>query len=163
MGAAQNGLDQDAEATMGDGPHAACGDRPAEGPWAASDGELLSQYAQLAAADERERLSRDLHDLVLQRLFGLAASLTALSSNISDSRAAERLRTCVGDLDQTIDAIRDGILHQPTLAGESARPRPCPPAAVVALAEAVVADQRPWPTPARPSPGWRALRPTARR
>lgn len=96
--------------------------------------------AQLAAADERERLSRDLHDLVLQRLFGLAATLSALSTSTSDERTAERLQTCVHDLDQTIDAIRDGILDQTPLQAPPAELRVAPPAAVVALAQAVVAD-----------------------
>jgi signal transduction histidine kinase len=114
-----------------------------------------SPGAQLAAADERERASRDLADLVLQRLFGLGATLVAVSST-ADEATAERLRSCVDDLDQTIDALRDGILHQtPMAACDQTGPGPVPPAVVIALSEAVAAasseaPSEPPPPSARP-------------
>ena len=134
MGAAEGGRDRGTATTPEPAP-----DRPRSAA-PAEPSEPGDQLAQLTAADERERVSRDLHDLVLQRLFGLAATLSALSTSTSDARAAERLATCVDDLDQTIRAIRDGILHQEPLHTEPSECPPCPPDAVVTLARAVVAE-----------------------
>ncbi|WP_395659789.1 GAF domain-containing protein [Nocardioides sp.] len=65
---------------------------------------------RLALFEDRDRIARDLHDLVIQRLFatGLGLQATALRS-ASDPDLVARLDTAVDDLDATIREIRHTI------------------------------------------------------
>lgn len=56
--------------------------------------------------DERERVARDLHDRVIQRLFATSLSLQATASLVSDERVERRLESAIDDLDETIREIR---------------------------------------------------------
>jgi signal transduction histidine kinase len=62
----------------------------------------------LALADERERIARDLHDTVLQRLFGLGLELQATAMR-SDGASAERLESAVDEIDRIIRDIRTSV------------------------------------------------------
>ncbi|HEX6579131.1 MAG TPA: GAF domain-containing protein [Jiangellaceae bacterium] len=64
--------------------------------------------SRLAIFEDRDRIARDLHDLVIQRLFATGLGLQSLS-RIVDQPAADRLTAFVADLDQTIRAIRSTI------------------------------------------------------
>jgi signal transduction histidine kinase len=64
---------------------------------------------QVAVFADRDRIARDLHDLVIQRLFATGMSLQAASGVLPDSPAAERVRQAVESLDETIRDIRAAI------------------------------------------------------
>ncbi|TDC49248.1 GAF domain-containing protein [Jiangella ureilytica] len=59
--------------------------------------------------DDRERIARDLHDVVVQRLFASAMSLTAAARLIDRPDVASRVERTVDDLDATIRQIRSTI------------------------------------------------------
>jgi signal transduction histidine kinase len=90
----------------------------------AIDNARMHEHVQaMTLLEERERIARDLHDDVIQRVFaaGLSLQSTAL---ISDQPAvAERLTQVVGDLDVTIQQVRNAIfrLNQRTVGGPSVR------------------------------------------
>ncbi len=63
----------------------------------------------LLIGDERGRIARDLHDLVIQRLFASGLSLQSIVPLVSDERAAGRLAEVVDELDATIGEIRTTI------------------------------------------------------
>ncbi|MEH3069290.1 MAG: histidine kinase [Aeromicrobium erythreum] len=64
--------------------------------------------AKLAILEDRERIGRDLHDLVIQRLFAIGLSLDSISSSVTP-QVGERLSDAVDGLDQTIKEIRRTI------------------------------------------------------
>lgn len=55
-----------------------------------------------------DRIARDLHDTVIQRLFGAGLGLQAAAS-MTDGALRERLETVVGDLDEMIFDLRTTI------------------------------------------------------
>jgi len=59
--------------------------------------------------EDRARIARDLHDLVIQRLFATAMMLTGASRLIDRPEAAGRVQAAVDDLDDTIRQIRSSI------------------------------------------------------
>jgi signal transduction histidine kinase len=64
---------------------------------------------RLLLAEDRDRIARDLHDVVIQRLFASGMSLQGVLSLISDERAATRISNVVDNLDATISEIRTAI------------------------------------------------------
>ena len=66
---------------------------------------------QLLLATDRERIGRDLHDLVIQRLFGTGMGLQGILHLIHNGRAAARVAAAVDDLDATIREIRTTIFQ----------------------------------------------------
>jgi len=62
---------------------------------------------------DRDRIARDLHDHVVQRIFATALSLDRLSRSLEDDRPeeAERLSRSVDELDGTIAEIRAAIFE----------------------------------------------------
>ena len=63
---------------------------------------------QLRIAEERERIARDLHDVVIQRLFALGLNLDSLASRLPDS-IAPNLEHATDELHRTIRDIRGAI------------------------------------------------------
>jgi signal transduction histidine kinase len=64
---------------------------------------------RLALFEDRDRIARDLHDFVIQRLFATGISLQGSSGLIGDPEAAGRVRQAVDALDETISNIRSAI------------------------------------------------------
>ena len=64
---------------------------------------------RLELFEDRDRIGRDLHDLVIQRLFAVALGLEGASRITSDPALAARLTQAVDDLDGTIKDIRRTI------------------------------------------------------
>ncbi|HEY2575639.1 MAG TPA: GAF domain-containing protein [Streptosporangiaceae bacterium] len=64
---------------------------------------------QFALFEDRDRIARDLHDLVIQRLFATGMSLQGSAGLIADPQAASRVRQAVDALDETIKDIRSAI------------------------------------------------------
>ena len=63
---------------------------------------------QLAVLGDRDRIARDLHDLVIQRLFATGMALEGALRTMPEA-AAERVQRAVDDLDTTIKEIRTSI------------------------------------------------------
>ena len=75
------------------------------------EARLRAQLRELTLTEERERLARDLHDTVIQRLFAVGLSLQAtLMAQMSDD-ARSRINAAVDDLDATIRSIRTTIFE----------------------------------------------------
>src|SRR4051794_33330256 len=87
-------------------------------------GAAAADREQLAVFGDRDRIARDLHDLVIQRLFATGMALEGALRSITSPPAAERVRRAVDDLDETIKEIRTTIfaLQSPApAAGEGLR------------------------------------------
>jgi signal transduction histidine kinase len=66
---------------------------------------------ELAVISDRERIARDLHDVVIQRLFATGLQLQGVASLVNDPAIGDRLDRTVDDLDLTIKAIRGTIFE----------------------------------------------------
>jgi signal transduction histidine kinase len=66
---------------------------------------------RMALLEDRDRIARDLHDHVIQRLFAAGLSVNALARQSRDEQAAARLARIAGDLDDTIRQIRTSIFQ----------------------------------------------------
>ncbi len=76
----------------------------------AAEQQVRRSDRELRLIEERERIGRDLHDTVVQRLFAAGMSLQAASSLMADRpEALERVGGVVEELDQTIREIRTAI------------------------------------------------------
>lgn len=107
-----------------------------EAPWHALDDELLPvaesfaaqaavnvvlasarrEQERLSIFEDRDRIARDLHDLVIQRLFATGMQLQgALRADGLPASVEDRITRAVDDLDETIREIRQTIfaLHEP--------------------------------------------------
>jgi len=74
---------------------------------------------ELQVLEERERIARDLHDVVIQRLFATGLQLQSLAKSDGDMTAARtRIERTVDELDTTIREIRSAIfeLRSPAMA-----------------------------------------------
>ena len=74
--------------------------------------ELAASRAEaerLSVYEDRDRIARDLHDLVIQRLYATGMSLQGTMPMISRPEVAERVTRAVDDMDQTIKEIRGAI------------------------------------------------------
>ncbi|WP_377645351.1 GAF domain-containing protein [Oryzobacter terrae] len=71
--------------------------------------QALVDRQQLAVISDRERIARDLHDVVIQRLFATGLQLQGISMLASGTDVGERLERAVDDLDLTIKDIRGTI------------------------------------------------------
>jgi PAS domain S-box-containing protein len=74
-----------------------------------ADEELTRARSALALGDERERIARDLHDTVIQRLFAIGLSLQATVARAGSDPALERIHEAIDDIDQTIRDLRSTI------------------------------------------------------
>jgi signal transduction histidine kinase len=74
-----------------------------------ADEELARVQADLALVDDRERIARDLHDTVIQRLFAVGLSLQGALARAGSDPALERVHQAIDDIDGTIRDIRSAI------------------------------------------------------
>src|SRR3954447_2217676 len=96
------------------------------GDYEAAHSELAASFAEQAALaiqvsrvrddqqrlslfEDRDRIGRDLHDLVIQRLFAVGLSLESTARQAGDPELATKLERAVDDLDTTIKDIRRTI------------------------------------------------------
>jgi signal transduction histidine kinase len=104
----------------------------------ADDAVLLSSFAGQAALaleraraqderellvvlEDRERIARDLHDVVIQRLFATGMQLQAIAPQTVRPDTAKRINAAVDDLDATIRDIRRSIFELRAPAGTTLR------------------------------------------
>ncbi|MEX0835123.1 MAG: GAF domain-containing protein [Nitriliruptor sp.] len=96
-------------------------------PWSSADADQLELFAaqaslalaheqatddvrRLGVIEDRERIGRDLHDTVIQRLFATGLGLQALSRRVEGQpEVAGRLSQAVDDVDATVKEIRSTI------------------------------------------------------
>lgn len=91
---------------------------------AIDNARMHQRIRELDLLEDRERIARDLHDTVIQRLFATGLSLQASSRLATDPALHARIQTAVDDLDTTVREIRTAIfgLHTDNrLAGGSLR------------------------------------------
>ncbi len=75
---------------------------------------------QLALVADRERIARDLHDHVIQRLFAVGMSLQATANSITEDRTLERISESIEEIDATIRDVRSTIFSLELRAKERA-------------------------------------------
>ncbi len=75
------------------------------------------EAARLGVFEDRERIARDLHDLVIQQLFANGMQLASLAAALTNENQVGRVESVVDDLDATIRTIRSTIyaLHSTEL------------------------------------------------
>lgn len=78
--------------------------------------ERLATEAQLRQAEQdlrmfadRERIARDLHDVVIQKLFASGLNLQGLAARATEPEPARRLAAVVDDIDDVIREVRAAI------------------------------------------------------
>jgi len=71
--------------------------------------EHRSDAQRLLLFEDRDRIARDLHDLVIQRLFATGMSLQGATALIGDPDVVGRVEKAVDALDETIRDIRSAI------------------------------------------------------
>ena len=91
-----------------------------------ADAERLSLY------EDRDRIARDLHDLVIQRLYATGMSLEGTMPMISRPEVASRITSAVDAMDDTIKDIRATIF---ALQARGEKDKPDLRAAIVDLVE----------------------------
>src|SRR4029453_13179506 len=69
---------------------------------------------QLDVYEDRDRIARDLHDHVIQRVFAAGLALQAVLPRISDPQAHGRIESVVRQLDDTVRDIRPTIFDLQT-------------------------------------------------
>ncbi|HTZ91012.1 MAG TPA: GAF domain-containing protein [Streptosporangiaceae bacterium] len=102
------------------------GRRPGAMPLAATAADMLVTFAtqagvalelaehrrqaeRVAVFEDRDRIARDLHDLVIQRLYATGMSLQGTVGFIGQPEIAQRVSVAVDALDETIREIRSSI------------------------------------------------------
>jgi signal transduction histidine kinase len=65
----------------------------------------------LVVLEDRERIARDLHDVVIQRLFATGMQLQGVAAQALRPEAVKRINAAVDDLDATIRDIRRSIFE----------------------------------------------------
>ena len=70
---------------------------------------LAEAHRRRAIAEDHDRIAKDLHDSVIQRLFALGLGLQGLPARIEDPRVADRVSAAVDTLDDIIHDIRTTI------------------------------------------------------
>lgn len=92
--------------------------------------QQLTAQAELAAARadhevmaDRERIARDLHDMVIQRIFGAGLALQSITVRPAGPDTTNRINKVIEELDATIRELRGAIfnLNQPLQKATSVR------------------------------------------
>jgi signal transduction histidine kinase len=76
---------------------------------AIENARLSEDRERMELVQERERIGRDLHDSVIQRLFATGMNLQGAASRVNDDDVARRLQRAVDEIDETIREIRTTI------------------------------------------------------
>jgi len=71
--------------------------------------DAQAERRRVTVYDERERIGRDLHDLVIQRLFATGLALQSVSGHITDQVVGVRVREAVDQIDDAIGDLRSSI------------------------------------------------------
>jgi signal transduction histidine kinase len=85
---------------------------------AIENARLHDRVRMLSVIDDRDRIARDLHDRVIQRVFAVGMSLQGAARLPERDQIVERIDKAVDDLDATVTEIRTAIFEL----GESPMP-----------------------------------------
>ncbi len=78
---------------------------------AVENARLHGRAGELAVYEERDRMARDLHDGVIQRLFAIGLSLQGLTAAQAGRAVAGSIGAVVDDIDETIRQVRATIFE----------------------------------------------------
>lgn len=67
--------------------------------------------SRMAMLQDRERIARDLHDMVIQRLFAAGMNLQSVQSSAQPPMVADRIASTINELDDTIRELRSAIFR----------------------------------------------------
>jgi signal transduction histidine kinase len=73
--------------------------------------QALEDREQMAVISDRDRIARELHDVVIQRLFATGLHMQSIRAAATEPELRERIDQAVKDLDQTIRDIRGTIFE----------------------------------------------------
>jgi signal transduction histidine kinase len=84
-------------------------------------GRAQRDRAMMALLDDRDRIARDMHDHVIQRLFATGLSLQSALRMVTQPMIQSRIDDAVDDIDAAIKEIRQAIyqLHRPVRSDET--------------------------------------------
>ncbi len=85
---------------------------------AIENSRLHQRVQEVAIYDERDRLARDLHDTVIQRLFGAGLRLQGIAGAVREADIARRMGTVVTEIDESITQLRSIIYALGLTGGE---------------------------------------------
>jgi signal transduction histidine kinase len=78
---------------------------------AVENARLHQRAGEVAVYEERDRMARDLHDGVIQRLFAIGLSLQGMTSAQAGRAVAGSISAVVDDIDETIRQVRATIFE----------------------------------------------------
>jgi signal transduction histidine kinase len=73
--------------------------------------DARADQQRMALLEDRDRIARDLHDHVIQRLFGAGLTIESVAAGLDADPRAQRLTRAVSDIDDTIRQIRTSIFQ----------------------------------------------------
>ena len=73
--------------------------------------DARADQQRMMLLEDRDRIARDLHDHVIQRLFAAGLGVQSVAGSAGSDSGASRLNTIVDDLDETIRQIRTTIFE----------------------------------------------------
>jgi signal transduction histidine kinase len=85
---------------------------------AIKNARLHQRVQEVAVYDERDRLARDLHDTVIQRLFGAGLRLQGIAGAAREADIARRMGTVIAEIDESITQLRSIIYALGLTGGE---------------------------------------------
>jgi signal transduction histidine kinase len=79
--------------------------------------DARADQQRVALLEDRDRIARDLHDHVIQRLFAAGLSVQSVAARLPDGAQSDRLSQVIDDIDETIRQIRTSIFELRAHAG----------------------------------------------
>ncbi|MGF7238826.1 MAG: PAS domain S-box protein [Frankia sp.] len=76
-----------------------------------ADAALATARAAQEVMADRDRIARDLHDMVIQRIFGAGMALQGIAGLVTLPKAVTRIESVIGELDTTIRELRTAIFE----------------------------------------------------
>lgn len=73
--------------------------------------DARADQQRIALLEDRDRIARDLHDHVIQRLFALGLTVQSVASGLGEDPRAHRLTRAVVEIDETIRQTRTSIFQ----------------------------------------------------
>jgi signal transduction histidine kinase len=73
--------------------------------------DARADQQRMMLLEDRDRIARDLHDHVIQRLFAAGLTVQSMAAGVGTDSGASRLNRVVDDLDETIRQIRTTIFE----------------------------------------------------
>ncbi len=78
---------------------------------AIENARLHQRVKEVAVFEDRDRLARDLHDTVIQRLFAIGLTLQSIAGTATGYGVSDRLAAAIVDVDDTIRQVRSSIFE----------------------------------------------------